>query len=615
MTDVEVELVFDCKKETVHELEYEIVSINYENTDGSNLRLNMRAFNKTYKLNLTKNNEVLIGQKTPIYLAYSDSKKNLSISYQKFEFPLMSSLNVYSDLINNAALMTNNDRGNDTHFTGVINDRVMLRPLPKRIDLDLLKNASFSIPRNLRENLYSCRTHHIAIKTKIRRGNSNRGAIRKSDESIQKLQLIERKRRTKREDSENQHFTDKDTVYPEILVVIDYETYGMENFNINGTLFYMIALWNAVDLKFREIDRPTVQLNIAGIVIPQDPKANWYLSQSYVGNYSILGSETLKIAGKYFSQLSEIPRTKYDVVVLMTRRDIISSDDNNNTSLATGIAAVGGACDVQSNVALVQDTGGFSGIITAAHELAHTFGAEHDGIPAENPTEMFCSGNDGYIMSYNNTDSRSWHWSNCSISSMRTFFNAGYSECLRNKPDIGIPYPKILPGTIMSRNEQCWKIKEGYFSNWTVESDCSKLHCTKVVLINDTIDLHMVEIHSPPADGTYCGIGHMCLEGKCVADTRSVYEPNPEYLKSKTLPGEVYVRDDQCLLHGDEYFSEEEYNCLHLICSKYIGDGRITSNEAFFHRPADGSYCGENQICFGGQCIKNIFDDVDSDVL
>ena len=56
-----------------------------------------------------------------------------------------------------------------------------------------------------------------------------------------------------------------------------------------------------------------------------------------------------------------------------------------------------------NSVAIVEDTGGFSGIIVAAHELGHLLGAVHDGSPPPSylggPGAVKCRWEDGYIMS------------------------------------------------------------------------------------------------------------------------------------------------------------------------------------------------------------------------
>ena len=49
-------------------------------------------------------------------------------------------------------------------------------------------------------------------------------------------------------------------------------------------------------------------------------------------------------------------------------------NEKNISILFIGIANVRGACDIQGGraAALVMDKGGFNGITTAAHEIAHT---------------------------------------------------------------------------------------------------------------------------------------------------------------------------------------------------------------------------------------------------
>ena len=72
----------------------------------------------------------------------------------------------------------------------------------------------------------------------------------------------------------------------------------------------------------------------------------------------------------YDNQLSYLIYSRLD----MCRRKTRHGECNRGTA---GFAYVGGACVVNkrlekvNSVAIVEDTGGFSGIIVAAHELGH----------------------------------------------------------------------------------------------------------------------------------------------------------------------------------------------------------------------------------------------------
>ena len=86
---------------------------------------------------------------------------------------------------------------------------------------------------------------------------------------------------------------------------------------------------------------------------------------------------------------------------------------------------MGGACVVNkrlekvNSVAIVEDTGGFSGIIVAAHELGHLLGAVHDGSPPPSylggPGAVKCRWEDGYIMSDLRHTSKGFKWSICTV--------------------------------------------------------------------------------------------------------------------------------------------------------------------------------------------------------
>ena len=46
----------------------------------------------------------------------------------------------------------------------------------------------------------------------------------------------------------------------------------------------------------------------------------------------------------------------------------------------------------------------------------------------------------------------------------QSIFRSDNAQCLRNKPDVGKPHPKILPGKILSRDEQCSRTMPGTVS-------------------------------------------------------------------------------------------------------------------------------------------------------
>uniref|UniRef100_A0A6P7HCA3 Venom metalloproteinase 3-like n=1 Tax=Diabrotica virgifera virgifera TaxID=50390 RepID=A0A6P7HCA3_DIAVI len=97
----------------------------------------------------------------------------------------------------------------------------------------------------------------------------------------------------------------------------------------------------------------------------------------------------------------------------------------------SGFAYVGGACVVNkrlekvNSVAIIEDTGGFSGIIVAAHEVGHLLGAVHDGSPPPSylggPGAEKCQWTDGFIMSDLRHTERGFRWSSCSIASFHHF--------------------------------------------------------------------------------------------------------------------------------------------------------------------------------------------------
>ena len=112
----------------------------------------------------------------------------------------------------------------------------------------------------------------------------------------------------------------------------------------------------------------------------------------------------------------------------MCRRTNRFGECNRGTA---GFAYVGGACVVNkrlekvNSVAIVEDTGGFSGIIVVAHELGHLLGAVHDGSPPPSylggPGARKCRWEDGFIMSDLRHTSKGFRWSHCTIKQFHHF--------------------------------------------------------------------------------------------------------------------------------------------------------------------------------------------------
>jgi len=101
--------------------------------------------------------------------------------------------------------------------------------------------------------------------------------------------------------------------------------------------------------------------------------------------------------GKYLFLERRLP--VYDIAVAITKLDMCRrktqrGDCNRGTA---GFAYVGGACVVNkrlekvNSVAIVEDTGGFSGIIVAAHELGHLYVLPRQHSPYSNLFSFSCS--------------------------------------------------------------------------------------------------------------------------------------------------------------------------------------------------------------------------------
>lgn len=135
--------------------------------------------------------------------------------------------------------------------------------------------------------------------------------------------------------------------------------------------------------------------------------------------------------GKYLYREDRLPT--YDLAVVITKLDMCRRHyEGGRCNRGTaGFAYVGGACVVNkrlekvNSVAIIEDSGGFSGIIVAAHEVGHLLGCVHDGSPPPSylggPGATSCPWEDGFIMSDLRHTERGFRWSTCSVQQFKHF--------------------------------------------------------------------------------------------------------------------------------------------------------------------------------------------------
>ncbi|XP_032621021.1 A disintegrin and metalloproteinase with thrombospondin motifs 4 [Chelonoidis abingdonii] len=211
----------------------------------------------------------------------------------------------------------------------------------------------------------------------------------------------------------------------------------------------------------------------------------------------------------------------FDTAIFFTRQNLCGI----STCDTLGMADVGTVCDPTRSCSIVEDDG-LQSAFTAAHELGHVFNMLHDNAKACEDLNSHASGTRHMmapVMSYVDPDQL---WSPCSARFITDFLDNGHGHCLLDKPREPLRLPAPFPGSNYDVDRQC-QLTFGPDSRHcpNLHPPCSSLWCT------GKINGHFMcqTKHFPWADGTACGQGKACMNGRCISrvEMKAFNTPTP----------------------------------------------------------------------------------------
>ncbi|XP_069129021.1 A disintegrin and metalloproteinase with thrombospondin motifs like [Argopecten irradians] len=307
-----------------------------------------------------------------------------------------------------------------------------------------------------------------------------------------------------------------DTIYDFFYTLSD----GNETETLAKMKMYYILIANDMDLRYQSLSERhkkfKVNIMINGFVYSQVPEGFAWIPHYIVDEINNVfdADNSMEMFADYqYHNRQFLPG--YDHAMQFTRRDLAFYEDGWQTDLL-GVAFKGTTCSVpKMAVSIIEDSSYGTTGQTAAHELGHSLGSSHDGAAG-------CNDDKQYIMAaFTNPSTKKvarhmWKMSSCSSDAIYKFLNSmGNNGCTKTNSFVRKDYTKYhglaSGGQIYDLDTQC-QLRQGKLSFSCQEANpaiCSEGIYCKIENTNFCRRILAME-------GSDCGKGNICHEGKCL---------------------------------------------------------------------------------------------------
>ncbi|CAB3399162.1 unnamed protein product [Caenorhabditis bovis] len=275
---------------------------------------------------------------------------------------------------------------------------------------------------------------------------------------------------------------------------------------------FIMAVVNNIDVLYTQrLIQPRINIKIVRYEILKNIPQTMNVRQHASGDVDKLLDAFCQYQNELNPKSDSDPR-HWDHALLFSGYDL----HRNGVKTVAGYAPVKGMCSGVRSCTINEGLD-FGSVFVVTHEMGHSLGMYHDG---DNDCDLRCC-----IMSPS-VGSGKTHWSRCSVNEMQTFVGHLGEDfrppnCLQDTPNSenkALPFKASeAPGQLFTLDEQC-EIFHG---------ECWKHELKDTQVLQDVCSMvwcgngeGIIRTAHPALEGTYCGFGKICHQGRCISTNR-----------------------------------------------------------------------------------------------